>query len=86
MIAAVNPINGVLGGCFAWLGRRKKSLFLEANGKHVLTDCWTGAAVLVGLWLTVITKWLPWVPICGILMAIDILSSGGGLIRSARPG
>jgi cation diffusion facilitator family transporter len=86
LTAAATLINGGLGGYLVWLGRRKKSLILEANGKHVLTDCWTSAAVLVGLALTFFTKWLPWDPICGIIMAINILVSGGGLIRSAMGG
>lgn len=86
LTAAATLINGALGGYLVWLGRRKNSLILEANGKHVLTDCWTSAAVLVGLGLTVFTKWLPWDPICGILMAINILVSGGGLVRSALAG
>jgi cation diffusion facilitator family transporter len=86
LTAAATLINGGLGGYLLWLGRQKKSLILEANGKHVLTDCWTSAAVLVGLGLTYFTKWLPWDPICGIIMAINILIAGGGLIRSAMSG
>lgn len=86
LTAAAVLINGALGGYLVWIGRRKKSLILEANGKHVLTDCWTSAAVLVGLGLTLVTGWLPWDPICGILMAINILVSGGGLMRSALTG
>jgi cation diffusion facilitator family transporter len=83
---AATLINGGLGGYLIWTGRRRKSLILEANGKHVLTDCWTSAAVLVGLGLVLVTKWLPWDPICGILMACNILYSGYGLIRSASAG
>ena len=86
LTGAATLINGALGGYLIWIGRRKKSLILEANGKHVLTDCWTSAAVLVGLSLTMVTKWLPWDPLCGILMAINILVSGGRLMRSAFSG
>jgi cation diffusion facilitator family transporter len=86
LTASATAINGALGAYLIWIGRRKKSLILEANGKHVLTDCWTSAAVLVGLGLTLTTKWLPWDPICGIIMAINILVAGGGLIRSAMAG
>ena len=86
LTAAASAINGALGGYLVWIGRRKKSLILEANGKHVLTDCWTSIAVLVGLGLVLITKWLPFDPICGILMACNILWSGGGLVRSAFTG
>jgi len=79
-------INGGLGGYLIWLGRRKNSLILEANGKHVLTDCWTSIAVLVGLGLVLTTKWLPFDPICGIIMACNILWSGAGLVKSAFSG
>jgi cation diffusion facilitator family transporter len=61
-------------------------VILEADGKHVLTDCWTSGAVLLGLGLTILTKWAPWDPICGILVGINILVSGGSLIRSALAG
>ena len=34
-------INGGLGFYLVNIGNKKHSLILEANGKHVLTDCWT---------------------------------------------
>jgi cation diffusion facilitator family transporter len=83
LTAVAAAINGALGGYLVWVGRRKNSIILVANGKHVLTDCWTSAAVLVGLGLVLITKWLPFDPICGIIMACNILWSGAGLIKSA---
>jgi len=86
MTAAAAIINGALGAYLLWVGRRKHSLILEANGRHVLTDCWTSAAVLVGLALTTLTGWKPWDPICGMFMALNILRSGGGLVRSAFSG
>jgi cation diffusion facilitator family transporter len=86
LTAAASAINGGLGAYLIWLGRRKNSLILTANGKHVLTDCWTSLAVLVGLSLVMVTKWLPFDPICGILMACNILYSGGVLVKSAWTG
>ncbi|MFA5262277.1 MAG: cation diffusion facilitator family transporter [Opitutaceae bacterium] len=86
LTAAAAAINGVLGAYLVWLGRRKHSLILIANGKHVLTDFWTSLAVLVGLGLVMVTKWLPFDPICGIVMAVNILFSGAGLIKSAFAG
>jgi cation diffusion facilitator family transporter len=86
LTAAAAAINVGLGGYLVWLGRRKHSLILEANGKHVLTDCWTSIAVLVGLTLVLTTKWLPFDPICGIIMAGNILWSGAGLMKSAFVG
>lgn len=86
LTAAAAAINGGLGGYLVWLGRKQNSLILEANGKHVLTDCWTSIAVLVGLGLVLVTKWLPFDPICGIIMAANILWSGFGLMKSAFVG
>jgi cation diffusion facilitator family transporter len=86
LTAAAAVINGCLGLYLLWTGRRKKSLILEANGKHVLTDCWTSVAVLVGLGLVLITHWKPFDPICGMIMAGNILVSGVGLMKSAWTG
>ncbi len=86
LTATAAAINGALGGYLVWLGRRQNSLILQANGKHVLTDCWTSIAVLVGLALVLITQWLPFDPICGIIMACNILWSGAGLMKSAFVG
>lgn len=86
LTAVAAAINGGLGGYLLWLGRRKNSLILQANGKHVLTDCWTSIAVLIGLALVLITNWLPFDPLCGIVMACNILRSGAGLMKSAFGG
>lgn len=86
LTAAAALINGALGAFLLYTGRRRRSLILTANGKHVLTDCWTSIAVLVGLGLTLVTGWLPWDPICGILVACNILYSGFDLMRSASAG
>lgn len=84
--AAAVVINGALGAYLVWLGQCKNSIILQANGKHVLTDCWTSLAVLVGLGLVLVTKWLPFDPICGIIMACNILLSGTGLMKSSFAG
>ena len=86
LTAAAAAINGALGAYLLWVGRRKNSIILQANGKHVLTDCWTSLAVLVGLGLVLVTKWLPFDPICGIIMACNILLSGTGLMKSSFAG
>lgn len=79
-------INGALGAYLIHTGRRRRSLILVANGKHVLTDFWTSLGAVAGLGLAGWTGWLPWDPICGILMAGNILWSGGGLIHAACTG
>jgi cation diffusion facilitator family transporter len=66
-------------------GRRYNSITLEADGKHLMTDVWTTAGVLVGIALVWITGqyWLD--PIIAILVAINIIFTGYRLlIRSGR--
>jgi cation diffusion facilitator family transporter len=86
IVAGAALLNGALGGYLVWKGRRHRSLILEANGKHVLTDCYTSVGVILGLCLTLLTGWLPFDPILAILVALNILWSGGKLIRQAFGG
>jgi len=84
--AAAMLINAALGGYLLWQGRKHRSLILVANGKHVLTDSWTSLGVVVGLILVLWTGWLPFDPILAILVALNILWSGGKLIRQSVGG
>jgi len=78
-------LNGALGWHLLRLGRKGGSLILEANGRHVLTDAWTSIGVLAGLGLTWSTGWMGFDPICAILVGLNILWSGVGLMwRSAN--
>jgi cation diffusion facilitator family transporter len=79
-------INGGLGFYLVTIGKKNHSLILEANGKHVLTDCWTSLGVVVGLFLAMITGWLVLDPIIAILVALNILWTGGQLIRQSIGG
>lgn len=79
-------INGALGAYLLWTGKRHRSLILSANGKHVLTDCWTSLGVIIGLTLALTTGWLPWDPIAAIAVALNIIYSGSGLIRESIKG
>jgi len=85
-VALAALVNGGLGGFLVWEGKRHKSLILVANGKHVLTDSWTSFGVVVGLVLVMWTGWLPFDPLLAILVAINILWSGGKLIRQSVAG
>lgn len=85
LVAGAGALNGALGWYLVHTGKKTGSLILVANGRHVLTDCWTSSGVVVGLLLVQWTGWKPFDPICAIVMAVNILWSGGDLIwRSAR--
>ena len=79
-------INAALGGYLLWVGRKHRSLILEANGKHVLTDSWTSFGVVAGLGLALVTGWLPADPILAVIVAMNILWTGGKLMRQSVGG
>lgn len=66
-------------------GRRYNSITLEADAKHLMTDVWTTAGVLVGIALVWITGWLWLDPIVAIAVAVNIIFTGYRLlVRSGR--
>lgn len=67
-------------------GRKHRSITLEADGKHLLTDVWTSVGVLVGIGLVLLTGWTPLDPIVAIAVGINILVTGYGLVRRSVVG
>ena len=67
LIVLASLINGGLGFFLIAMGKKHRSLILEANGRHVLTDCWTSIGVVVGLTLAMFTGWLEFDPLVAIL-------------------
>jgi cation diffusion facilitator family transporter len=79
-------INLALGAYLVRTGRRRNSLILVANGQHVLTDSWTSFGVVAGLCLVLVTGWKPFDPLIAIAVALNILWSGGHLVRQSIRG
>jgi cation diffusion facilitator family transporter len=86
LIVLTIVINGVLGAYLIRTGKRGSSLILISNGHHVLTDCWTSLGSLVGLGLMHLTGWHGWDPVCGLLMAANIIVSGYALVSRSVHG
>lgn len=84
LLLAAGLLNAGLGWYLLRIGKRNHSLILEADGKHVLTDCFTSFGVVAGLGLVMLTGWKPFDPLVAIAVAANILWSGGRLAwRSA---
>ena len=79
-------INLLVGLLLIRIGRRERSLILEADGKHLMTDVWTTVGVVVGVTLVALTGWLRLDPLIAIAVAVNILITGGRLIRLAGRG
>lgn len=86
IVAGAALVNALLGWYLVRTGRRTGSIILEANGRHVLTDSWTSFGVVAGLLLVLASGWLPFDPLVAVAVALNILWSGGSLIRRAVAG
>ncbi len=86
LVLAAGILNGGLGHYLVRIGRRSHSLILEADGKHVLTDSLTSFGVVGGLGLVLLTGWKPFDPLVAIVIAINILWSGGHLVWHSAVG
>ena len=62
-------------------GRRNRSITLEADSAHLMTDVWTSAGVLVAIGLVALTDWELLDPIIALAVAANIIWSGFGLVR-----
>jgi cation diffusion facilitator family transporter len=76
--AAVNLGVGVV---LMRAGRQHRSIALEADARHLMTDVWTTAGVIVAVLLVAVTGWQPLDPLVALAVAANILWSGVGLIR-----
>lgn len=86
MIGAAGFINLFLGWYLVQIGKKTKSLILIADGKHILTDSITSIAVVVGIILVLITDFKILDPLIAILVALNIVGTGYGLIRESVKG
>ncbi|GAA1890917.1 cation diffusion facilitator family transporter [Williamsia serinedens] len=83
---AATVINAVVGLVLIRAGRAHRSLTLEADGKHLMTDVWTTAGVVLGVLLVALTGWLPLDPLIAIAVALNILFVGGRLVWQSGAG
>jgi cation diffusion facilitator family transporter len=79
-------INLFLGVGLVRVGKRTSSLVLVADGKHVMSDVYTSAGVLVGLFLVHITGWYWLDGAIALLVAVNILVIGAKLVHEAFAG
>lgn len=82
---AASAINLAVGVMLVRAGERHGSIALEADGRHLLTDVWTSAGVIVGLLAVMATGWAWLDPLIALGVAVNIVWTGYRLLeRSAR--
>ena len=78
--------NLVTGQILIRAGRRHRSITLEADGKHLMTDVWTSVGVLAGIGVVAATH-LVWLdPLIALGVGINIVFTGVGLVRRSVVG
>lgn len=87
---AINGVASLINGVWGWLlisaGRRHRSPALLADGKHILTDVVTSVGVFAGLVGAVLTGWTVLDPALAVIVAINILVQGWGVIGNSVQG
>jgi cation diffusion facilitator family transporter len=87
---ALTIVSSALNGGLAWAMLRKaralNSMALEADARHLITDVWTSAGVVVGLVSVHLTGWLWLDPVVALLVAVNILREGVHLVAEASSG
>jgi cation diffusion facilitator family transporter len=72
-------LNWALASRMLAASRLQRSIALEADARHLYTDVWTSAGVVVGLVLVKFTGWLWLDPLLAIGVALNILREGAHL-------
>jgi len=82
--------SSVLNGLLAWVmfraAREHRSLALEADARHLVTDVWTSVGVVVGIVLVGVTGWLWLDAVVAMGVALNILKEGVHLVWSSSQG
>ena len=73
-------LNGLLAARMLAESRRHRSIALEADARHLYTDVWTSAGVVVGVVGVQLTGWLWLDPAVAIGVAINIIREGARVV------
>ena len=86
----LSVVSSVLNGALAWAMLRKarehRSIALEGDARHLITDVWTSAGVVLGLLAVQATGWLWLDPLIALLMAANIAREGVKLVWASVDG
>jgi len=79
-------VNLVVALLLLRAGKQYHSITLKANAQHLMTDVWTSAGVVVGVGAVAITDWERLDPVVAIIVAANIVWSGGRIVYQSVSG
>ncbi|MFZ5483073.1 MAG: cation diffusion facilitator family transporter [Pseudomonadota bacterium] len=68
------------------VGRAHRSITLEADAHHLMTDVWTSVGIIFGVALVALTGWLWLDPVIALGVAVNILWTGWNLLHRSAGG
>jgi cation diffusion facilitator family transporter len=87
---ALSVGSSALNGLLAWVmfasAREYRSIALEADARHLVTDVWTSVGVVIGLLLVAVTGWLWLDALVAIGVALNIVREGVHLMWRSSQG
>ncbi|WP_332775571.1 cation diffusion facilitator family transporter [Polaromonas sp.] len=87
---ALSVASSVINGLMAWVmlraARVHRSIALEADARHLATDVWTSAGVVIGIGAVALTGWLWLDALVAIAVALNILREGFHLMWRSSQG
>ena len=83
---AASLVNWVVARILLQAGRRHRSITLEADAHHLMTDVWTSAGVLVGVGAVAFTGWTWLDPAVALFVAANIIWTGIRIVRKSVSG
>ena len=81
-----SAFNGVLAWAMLQSARHHRSIALEGDARHLMTDVWTSAGVVVGVGLVAFTGWNWLDPVVAVGVALNILREGASLVWKSSQG
>jgi cation diffusion facilitator family transporter len=87
---ALSVLSSALNGALAWAmlqsARHHRSIAVEGDARHLITDVWTSAGVVLGVGLVALTGWDWMDPAVAIGVALNILREGAHLMWKSSQG
>ncbi|MES2490270.1 MAG: cation diffusion facilitator family transporter [Pseudomonadota bacterium] len=84
--AAAAVVNLIVARILSKAGREHRSITLQADSHHLMTDVWTSVGILIGVALVAVTGWRLLDPLIAIAVALNILWTGVRLLRESVDG
>jgi cation diffusion facilitator family transporter len=83
---AASLINLIVARILLQAGKQHRSITLEADAHHLMTDVWTSVGVIAGVTLAGLTGWNTLDPLVAILVTLNIIWTGVKLVRRSVAG